>query len=486
MIRKFWILLFFMIVISISSGCYLIAHWGDSSSSSSSSSIAGGIVETPIFSVPAGTYSLDQTITISCSNSNATIYYTLDGSTPTPSSSVYSNPISISGNGTSKTIKAYAVKTGMIDSTIASATYIINYNQVSTPQFNPAGGTFSSDLNVTISCATSNVTIYYTTDGSAPTTSSSVYSSTIPVSGNGTTKTIKTFAIKTGMTNSTVASASYIINYSQVSTPQFTPGGGTYTSYQSVTISCATSGATIRYTTDGSTPSETVGTIYSSTVAISPPLTFPCTLKAIAYKSSMSDSAVSSAVYTILIIKTVAGTAGVGAGSSGDGGPATSAKLNDPVGVAIDPAGNIYIADAQNSRIRKVDHTTGNISTFAGSGLTLGDGGLATSAKLSNPYNVAIDSAGNIYIADELNQRIRKVDTSGIISTIAGTGTGGYSGDGGLATSAQLNNPSGVVFDTAGNLYIADSANYCIRKIDHTTGNITTVAGTGGFFRILW
>ena len=176
-------------------------------------------------------------------------------------------------------------------------------------------------------------------------------------------------------------------------------------------------------------------------------------------------------------IETIAGTGT--RGYSGDGGAATAARLNLPVGVAVDNAGNVYIADNGNHRIRKVDGS-GNISTFAGTGTRgySGDGGAATAAQLGIPESVAVDNAGNVYIADRFNNRIRKVDGSGNISTFAGTGTRGYSGDGGAATAAQLSSPSGVALDNAGNVYIADYNNHRIRKVDGS-GNISTFAGTG-------
>ena len=168
------------------------------------------------------------------------------------------------------------------------------------------------------------------------------------------------------------------------------------------------------------------------------------------------------------------------AGHSGDGGPATSAELSYPSGVAVDTAGNIYIADSTNNRIRKVAASTGDISTVAGNGTAgySGDGGAATSAELSNPIGVVVDAAGNIYIADEVNNRIREVTAStGIITTVAGDGTRGYSGDGGAATSAELYYPFGVSVDAAGNIYIADYGNARVRKVTASTGIITTVAG---------
>jgi trimeric autotransporter adhesin len=159
------------------------------------------------------------------------------------------------------------------------------------------------------------------------------------------------------------------------------------------------------------------------------------------------------------VINTVAGN-GI-QGYSGDGGPATSAKLAAPTGVAIDSAGNLFIADFDNSRIRKIT-PDGVISTVAGNG-TLGysgDGSQATSAKLDTPEGVAVDSAGNLFIADTYNNRIRMVTPGGVINTVAGNGTLGYSGDGGQATSAKLDYPAGVAVDSAGNLFIADNYNH--------------------------
>jgi uncharacterized protein (TIGR03437 family) len=175
------------------------------------------------------------------------------------------------------------------------------------------------------------------------------------------------------------------------------------------------------------------------------------------------------------IITTVAG--GGPQGDSGDGGPATSAQLSNPAGVAVDAAGNLYIAVSGSHRIRKVA-ANGAITTVAGNGSYgySGDGGRATGAQLGAPWGVAVDAAGNLYIADSNNGVIRKVAANGIITTVAGNGSNGYSGDGGPAASAQLYSPSGVAVDAAGNLYIADYRNSRIRKVA-TNGIITTVAG---------
>ncbi len=183
------------------------------------------------------------------------------------------------------------------------------------------------------------------------------------------------------------------------------------------------------------------------------------------------------------IISTVAGF-GVGGGFNGDGDLATRSMLFDPIDVAVDAAGNLFIVDVTNQRIRRVDITTGIISTVAGTGVRgfSGDGGPATSARLRSPASVALDVAGNLFIADSANQRIRRVDAAtGVISTVAGDGSRSSHGDGGPATSAGLWDPLGVAVDTAGNLLIADTTNQRIRRVDAVTGVISTVAGTGVF-----
>ena len=177
------------------------------------------------------------------------------------------------------------------------------------------------------------------------------------------------------------------------------------------------------------------------------------------------------------VITTVAGTGKYGVG--GDGGAATSAQLADPMGVAVDGSGNLFIADRNSSRIRKVS-ASGVITTVAGTGKYgfSGDGGMATSAQLTDPVGVAVEGSGNLFIADGSGSRIRKVSASGVITTVAGTGAPGFSGDGGAATSAQLNSPYGVAVDGGGNLFIADPVGSRIRKVS-ASGVITTVAGTG-------
>jgi hypothetical protein len=254
-------------------------------------------VSTPTFTPPAGAYTSAQTVTISDATVGATIYYTTDGSTPTEASAPYIGPITV---GSTETLNAVAAVPGDPNSAVASAAYTITPQStppttVSTPTFTPAGGAYTSAQSVTISDAASGATIYYTTDGSTPTTSSAAYAGPITVS---TTETLQAIAVDTGDTSSAVASAAYTITSAlsppTVSTPTFTPPAGAYTSAQSVSITDATSGASIYYTTDGTTPT-TSSTLYTGPIAVSATET----LEAIAAVTAGTSSAVASAAYTI-------------------------------------------------------------------------------------------------------------------------------------------------------------------------------------------
>ena len=186
----------------------------------------------------------------------------------------------------------------------------------------------------------------------------------------------------------------------------------------------------------------------------------------------------------ILTDPTISSMAGTGEkGFSGDGGPAAKARLNQPFDVALDRTGNLYFSDTFNHRIRRVDATTGVITTVAGSGRKGfgGDGGQAGDAMLNEPYGIELDTDGNLFIVDRLNFCIRRVDgKSGIMTTIAGTGgKSGYGGDGGPATKALFVEPNGIALDGKGNLYVADVAGHRVRVVDLESGTIETLGGNG-------
>jgi hypothetical protein len=292
------------IVLSVSFA--VCSLWSCSGSGDGSVSIQVSAVAAPAFATPGGTYSTDQSIAITCSTPDATICYTTDGRPPTTASAIYGNPIVVAGNGAAVTINAIAVKPGMADSPVSSASFRITYAQITaTPVFLPPAGTYSTDQSVAITCPTPGATIYYTIDGSDPTTVSTVYWAPISVAGDGTTVTIKAMALKAGLTDSPVASATYTIVYAQtVATPTYSPVAGTYSADQAVTISCATSGATIHYTTDGSIPTA-ASVVYTGPISVAGN-GVTVTIKAMALKAGLTDSAVATATYTIVYTQVVA------------------------------------------------------------------------------------------------------------------------------------------------------------------------------------
>ncbi|MGD0798642.1 MAG: Ig-like domain repeat protein, partial [Acidobacteriaceae bacterium] len=323
---------------------------------------------------------------------------------------------------------------------------VVNVASAAMPTFSPLANTYTSPQTVTISSTTPGAAIYYTTDGSTPTTASLLYTAPVAVTSS---ETISAIAVVSGYNNSSIGTAAYVINdvagiistYAGNGTQGYGGDGGAATSAE-------LDGPT-RVAVDRSGNLYIVDLFSNSVRKVTP----------------------------AGVISTVAGNGT--AGYSGDGGPATSAELDDPTGVALDSSGNLYIADNGNNRVREVT-VAGVISTYAGNGIGgyYGDGGLATNAELKLPVGVGVDASGNLYIADSGNSRVRKVTPAGTISTFAGNGTSGYGGDGGVATSAELNVPQGVAADGSGSLYIADEMNNRIRKVT-PAGVISTVAGNG-------
>jgi sugar lactone lactonase YvrE len=420
-----------------------------SSSISGTTALAVQVAQ-PIFSPASGAYTSVQTVTISESIPGATIYYWGSGTLNTNGLVPYTGPIALT-NGGSEYIQAYATETGYQQSSSATALFTLNLPVAPAPVFSVAAGNYASAQKLSITATAAGATIYYTTNGIYPTTSSAVYKGPITVSSSETVAAIVTAS---GYDTSNVASAQYIIASSAASLIYSLAGDGT-----------------AGYSGDGA----------QATIAeINAPASAVLDKAGNLYIADAANNMVRKVAAGTGIITTVAGT-GI-AGYSGDGGQATSAALSYPFGLAMDGAGNLYISDSGNYVVRKITTATGVITTFAGDGVegSSGDGGAATSAGLSEPEGLAFDSAGNLYIADVAGSDVRKVSaTSGTITTVAGNGSYGYSGDGGPATSASFRSPAGVAVDHSGNLYIADRSNNVIREVNASSGVISTVAGTG-------
>jgi hypothetical protein len=414
-----------------------------------------GVAATPTFSPVAGTYTSPQTVTISDGTSGATIYYTTNGATPTTSSSVYSSAITVS---VTETLKALATKTGYTNSAVASAVYTIN-GTVATPTFSPGAGTYTSPQTVTISDGTSGSTIYYTTNGTTPTTSSSVYSSAITVS---VTETLKALATKTGYTNSAVASAVYTIN-GTVATPTFSPGAGAYTSPQTVTISDGTSGATIYYTTNGTTPTTT-SSVYSTPITVSSSET----LEAIATASGYSQSATGSAVYTIgasVAIKTVQH-------NSGSTESGTSLAVAFPGNVT---SGNVLLVAESTYDAETLGTPTDSRGNSFTQLVTAGTSGASRAAIYAATANGNGADTATCSISATNNIHCHIYEVQGITTTVDKTGNSTVTSTSQtVSTSAATTNADDFVF-----AFFADNANGAILTAGPGLGD-TDTSNDGG------
>ena len=407
----------------------------------------------------AGSYSSVQSVTITESIPGATIYYAEYGTVSTPGFVVYTNPIPLIYGGP-ETIYAYATETGYQESPESIVSYGLALPQAAAPTVSPAPGYYAGTQTVTLTDADPAAQIYYTTNGTSPSLSSTLYTGQITVSSS---ETIVASAISSGHALSQPVSAQYIIGSSAV--PMIYSIAGT---------------GSVGYSGDGG----------------------PASLAQVNYPySAVKDSA--GNVYfsdegSHLVRKIAAGTgivsvvAGNGyTGYSGDGGSATSAELYSPTLLALDHAGNLYIADVGNDTVRAVNLTSGVITTCAGNptATSEGDGGPATAASIGYVNGLAVDASNNLYIASATFGTIRMVNAgTGVISTLAGTGSSSYPntgiGDGGPASSAVFNSLSGLAFDASGDLYVADAGFDIVRKITASGGVVSpssiinTVAGT--------
>lgn len=465
----------------------------------------------PTFSVPAGSYGSAQSVTLSDSTPNALVHFTTDGSTPTAYSPIASYPIYVGGN---ETIKAIAVASGFWNSAVAAATYTVTVPVAPAPVFNPPPGNINGTIGVTLSDAAAGAVIHYTLDGSAPLSSSPVY--TGPITLTGGVAVIKAMATAAGYAKSATAVAQYNVT-PYTATPVISPTAAEQAfayptlSGEGLTITDADPAAAIYYTIDGTVPTANSTPYTGPFFPLDPWYAgLPVTITAIAIAPGKLPSLLNSQTYyqNSPLINRFAGNRGWG--YTGDGAPAVNATLKGPTGIVVDAMGNVYFSDSGNNVVRKVN-ASGIITTYAGGGAVLGDHGPATKARLNNPNGLAVDGNGTLYIADTGNNRIRKVTTDGIISTVAGNGNGpsnvpysinvtsspevanglygpafatgaitpgGFSGDGVPATATSLAQPMGVALDAQGNIYIADTQNQRIRKVD-TQGIISTVAGNG-------
>ena len=385
------------------------------------------------------------------------IRYTTDGSTPTETvGTLYSTPISVEA---SEIVSAVAYKQGLPDSAVAIAEYSIEVKRV-TFDFKPPGGTYSSDQSIAITCDLPGATIHYTIDGSTPSNSSATYSASIAVAGNGTKKTIKAIATAAGLTTSSVGSATYVIDYGStvVSSPTFAPESGTYASGQSLVISCWTPGSTIHYTMDGSIP-----TISSPRYTAPIPLTgneVVKIIKAIAFGSGGDTaSSVVTAAFTVYADWQVIGFLGDG-----------TDQFKYPTGVAVDSAGHIYVADRGNSRIVFASAMTGSDwTTFQGSGSSDHPNRLS---QLKYPAGIALDASGRIYVADQSNNRIVRMDD------IDGTGWTSFGSIG--SGTDQFTDPAAITLDAHGRIYVVDQGNSRVVRVNDMNGTGWTAFGERG------
>ncbi len=396
----------------------------------SSSSPEPETVAAPTITPDGGTFRDAQTVTITCATEGADIYYTTDGSVPTVSAALYSGPITLTETAT---IKAIAVKDGMTASAVVSAAFVKEAapDTVAAPTITPDGGTFKDSQIVTITCATEGAAIYYTTDGSVPTASSTLYSGPITLTADATVKAI---AVKDGMAASEVVTAAFTreVTPETAATPVIAPSGGTFKDSQSVTITCATEGAAIYYTTDGSTPT-TSATLYSGPIT----LTATAIMKAIAVKDGMADSLVASATFTKRAADNGSGGSGSGGSSGGGGGGAASATYTVSVSsgkngtVTTSPKNaekgtvvtltvspdrgyqldQLRVTDASGNTLSLTDKGNGTYTfTMPGGAVTVTALFKAESAEQENPFTDVADTA---YYKDAVLWAVRQGITSG-------------------------------------------------------------------------
>jgi uncharacterized repeat protein (TIGR03803 family) len=411
----------------------------------------------PAFSPIAGTYADAQNVAITSATSDATIYYTTNGTTPTTSSTKYTGPIAVSE---SETIEAFAVAAGYPNSAVASAAYVIEA-PAATPEFSPVAGTYTSTQSVTISDNTTGATIYYTTNGTTPTASSTKYTSAISVSS---TETIEAIAVATGYLNSSVASAAYTINLPAAAAPTFSPAVGTYTTIQSVTLTDATAGATIYYTTNGTTPT-TSSTKYTSAISVSSTET----IEAIAVATGYTNSSVASGTYTINL---AAAATPVFSPAAGTYTSTQSVAITDATTGAV-----IYYTTNGTTPTASSTQYSGAISVSATETIeaVAVATGYSNSAVASAAYAIQVATPSYTLSASPSTLTIETGSTGSTVITL--TPTGGFTGTVNFACGTL---PSDVTCSFApASLTVASAAAQTTTLTIGTTGTSTASLGRG-------
>ncbi len=432
------------------------------------------LVAAPVFSPGPGTYMLAQDVTITTATTGAEIRYTTDGSTPTAASgTLYAGPVPIPE---SLTLRAVAFRAGWTTSIVISGQYLIG-PQVAAPAFAPGPGTYGGPQDVAISTSTAGAAIRYTTDGSTPTAVlGTLVTAPVHIAGS---LTLKAVAFQAGWRNSPVTSGEYTIGF-EVAAPAFDPAPGTYESAQDVAITTATSGAAIRFTVDGTTPSESVGTVYAAPVHVAETLT----IKAVAYRAGWTTSAIASALFTIEppepIIKQFAYVANseshtisafeidpaAGTLTEISGSPFTAGGVH-PWSVAVHPSGKfLYVLNyaSRNISILSIDHPTGALAATAGSPVPAGG---------AYPSWIAVEPAGKyVYVADSALNGISAFAVTGATGDL--TPFGGSPFGTGLAPVSVAVDPSGKF------AYVANSGSHSLSAftVDAATGTLTPMAGS--------
>ncbi len=412
---------------------------------------SGNTVATPTFSVAGGTYNANQSVTLSTTTGGASIRYTTNGTTPTCSTgTVYSSAISVTST---QTINAIGCLSGYADSTVATATYTL---QVATPTFSPVGGTYTSTQSVTLSTTTGGANIRYTTNGTTPTCSSTLYSTPISVS---TSQTINAIGCLAGYSDSAVGSAVYTMNISGAyitqwgsvgaGTGQFAyPFGIAVDSSGNIYVADNNNNRIQKFSSSGAYITQW-GSLGAGTGQFNYPFGIAIDTSGNIYVADRNNHRIQKFTSSGAYI-TQWGSLGTGTG-----------QFNYPYGVAVDSSDNIYVTDYNNHRIQKFTSSGGYLTQWGSVGTGTG--------QFTNPTGVAVDSSGNIYVADYGNDRIQKFTSSGAYLILWGTFGSG---------NGQFYWPFGVAVDSSGNIYVADYGNHRIQKLN-SSGTFVGWLGCG-------